>query len=181
MKRIIIQRSLAFFLILVMGAVFSTGVQAKSPKSHATKNPYGADTLTDSPGPNEVVLTVTNHSKVVQFTLKSLRKLGTTQVSIFEPFVQARQAFTTVTLAEIFKSAGILPTADVMTDALNNYVYTNTAKNFTDSQGQLAIARWGAPIPYDQGGPIRIIFPDRSVLGKNLSAWNLSLSLMMVE
>jgi hypothetical protein len=103
------------------------------------------------------------------------------QFSIFEPFVKERQSSTVVTFAEIFKSADISSTADVMTDTNNNYVYSNTAKNFIEPQGQIAIARFGAPIPYDQGGPIRIIFPDRSVLGKNINAWNWSLSIIRVK
>jgi hypothetical protein len=181
MKIIFFKRSLTPSFISVLGVVFASGVQAKSPNSHSTKNPYGADTLIDSPGSNDVVLTGTNHFKIVQFTLKSLRKLGMDQFSIFEPFVKERQSSTVVTFAEIFKSADISSTADVMTDTNNNYVYSNTAKNFIEPQGQIAIARFGAPIPYDQGGPIRIIFPDRSVLGKNINAWNWSLSIIRVK
>ena len=117
----------------------------------------------------------------MKFTFTSLRKLGTTKLSVYEPFVKVRQTFTVVSLAKIFKSANILPTANVITDALNDYIYTNTAKNFTDSQGQLAIARFGAPIPYDQGGPIRIIYPDKSTLSSNLPSWNWSLNVIKVK
>lgn len=168
-------------LIMLLALVSCAGAQASSPTPASTKNPYGATTPIDPPGPNDVVLTVTNHSKIVKFTLKSLRKLGTTQVSIYEPFVKVRQTFTVVSLAKIFKTANILPTDNLMTDALNEYVYSNTAQNFTNSNGQLAIARFGTPIPYDQGGPIRIIFPDKSVLGKNLNSWNWSLNVIMVK
>lgn len=158
-----------------------SGAQSATPKPASTKNPYGASIPIDPPGPNDVVLTVTNHSKVVKFTFTSLRKLGTTKLSVYEPFVKVRQTFTVVSLAKIFKSANILPTANVITDALNDYIYTNTAKNFTDSQGQLAIARFGAPIPYDQGGPIRIIYPDKSTLSSNLPSWNWSLNVIKVK
>ena len=144
MKIISIQRSLALSLITMTRVVFAPGVQAKSPNALSTKNPYGADTPIDSPGSNYVVLIVINHFKAVQFILKSLRKLGAAQDSIFEPFVKAR-------------------------------------KNFTDSQGHLAIVRFGAPIPHDQDGPIRIIYPDRSVSGENINAWNWSLSAIGVK
>ncbi len=165
-------------LLLLTGI---NGAEGVSPKPTPTKNPYGASVPIDPPGPNDVILTVTNHSKVVKFSLTSLRKLGTTQISIFEPFVKVRQTFTVVSLAKIFKSANIPSTAKVLTDALNDYIYTNTAKNFTDSQAQLAIARFGGPIPYDQGGPIRIIFPDKSTLSKNLPSWNWSLNVITVK
>lgn len=181
MKRKFLEPRVIFSLAIAFGLIFPTGVQAATPTPAATSNPYGASTPIDPPGPNDVLLTVTNHSKIVKFTLNSLRKLGTTQISIYEPFVKARQTFTVVSLAKIFKSANISPSATVITDALNEYIYTNTAKNFTNSNGQLAIARFAAPIPYDQGGPIRIIFPDKSVLGKNLNSWNWSLNLITVK
>jgi len=165
-------------LLLVTGVTASDGA---TPKPTPTKNPYGSSVPIDPPRPNDVVLTVTNHTKVVRFSFNSLRKLGSTQVTVYEPFVKVRQTFTVVSLAKIFKSANISPTAKVSTDALNDYIYTNTAKNFTDSLGQLAIARFGGPIPYDQGGPIRIIFPDKSKLSKNLDAWNWSLNVITVK
>jgi len=175
-KRAFVASIAALTMVLSIG-----GAQGATPKPTPTKNPYGASVPVDPPRPNDVILTVTNHSKVVRFSLNSLRKLGATQISIFEPFVKVRQTFTVVSLAKIFKSANILSSATVLTDALNDYIYTNTAKNFTDSQGQLAIARFGGAIPYDQGGPIRIIFPDKSTLGKNLSAWNWSLNVITVK
>lgn len=166
--------------ILVVATTVS-GSYAASPTPSATKNPYGASVPVDPAGPNEIILTVTNHSKVVKFSMNTLRKLGTTEVSIYEPFVKVRQKFTVVALAKIFKSANILPGATIATDALNDYIYTDSARNFINSSGQLAIARFSAPIPYDQGGPIRIIFPDSSPLAKNLNAWNWSLSSMTVK
>lgn len=175
-KHVFATSLVALVLLLSIGTA-----QGATPKPTPTKNPYGASVPIDPPRPNDVVLTVTNQSKIVRFSFNSLRKLGTTQISIYEPFVRVRQTFTVVSLAKIFRSANISPSATVLTDALNDYIYTNTAKNFTDSQGQLAIARFGGPIPYDQGGPIRIIFPDKSTLGKNLSAWNWSLNVITVK
>jgi hypothetical protein len=155
--------------------------QAATPKPTATKNPYGSSQQIDPAGPNDVLLTVSNHSKVVKLSMKALLKLGTSQISIYEPFVKVRQTFTVVPLAKIFKLVNISDSATIITDALNDYIYTNTAKNFTFSNGQLAIARFGSPIPYDQGGPIRIIFPDKTPLASNLNAWNWSLNVIKVK
>ena len=159
----------------------TASAHAATPKPTATKNPYGSSQQIDPPGPNDVLLTLTNHSKIVKLSMNALRKLGTTQISIYEPFVKVRQTFTVVSLAKIFKLAGITDSATVITDALNDYIYTNTAKNFTFSNGQLAIARFGSPIPYDQGGPIRIIFPDKTPLASNLNSWNWSLNVIKVK
>jgi hypothetical protein len=156
-------------------------VQAATPKPTPTKNPYGSSQQIDPAGPNDVLLTVTNHSKVAKLSMNALRKLGTTQISIYEPFVKVRQTFTVISLAKIFKTVGIPAGATIITDALNDYIYTDTVKNFTFSNGQLAIARFGKPIPYDQGGPIRIIFPDKTPLAQNLNAWNWSLNVIKVK
>ena len=159
----------------------TTSADAATPKPAATKNPYGASQQIDPPGPNDVLLTVSNHSKVVKLSLKALRKLGTTQISIYEPFVKVRQTFTVVSLAKIFKLVNVPTGATIITDALNDYIYTDSAKNFTSSNGQLAIARFGSPIPYDQGGPIRIVFPDKTPLASNLNSWNWSLNVIKVK
>jgi hypothetical protein len=113
--------------------------------------------------------------------MSGLRKLGTSELSIYEPFVKARQTFTVIPLSTLFKLVGISSTATIITDALNDYIYTNTAKNFTNSRGVLAIARFGKAIPYDQGGAIRIIFPDKTPLATNLNAWNWSLNVIKVK
>ena len=165
--------ALALGFVLLAPTIMSA--QAASPTPSPTKNPYGASVPVDPPGPNDVVLTVTNHFKVLHFSFNSLKKLGTSEISIYEPFVRARQTFTVVSLAKIFKSAGIPSSANISTVALNDYIYNDTAAHFTNSQGALAIARFGGAIPYDQGGPIRIIFPDKSLYSKNLNAWNWSL------
>ena len=39
----------------------------------------------------------------------------------------------------------------------------------------------GQPISMDRGGPIRIIFPDGTILSKVLDAWNWSISEIVVE
>ena len=73
-----------------------------------------------------------------------------------------------------------LNTQCVMTDAHKNYVYSNTAENFTDSQGRLAIGRFGAPFRYVQRGPIRFTFLDKAALGRNMNTRNWSLSVIRV-
>ena len=147
-------------------------------KATTTSNPYGAGTV-DPPGPDDTVLTVTGPGGTKEFTLEALSALGTKDVTIDEPFVKRRIAFTGVPMKAIFDSVGIAGAVKVRTKALNDYEYNNsTAADFVGSDGLIAVAQDGGPVPVDAGGPIRIIFPDGTTLSKNLDAWNWSLASM---
>jgi len=143
-------------------------------------NPYGAAPI-DPPGPNETVLRLQKGSKVLNFTLATLAKVGTSEITIEEPFVKETQSFTVIPLSKLFNLVGIVPTDKVSTKALNDYVYDNTAEKFLTARGYLAIKRDGQPIPYDQGGVIRIIFPNDSVWSHFLDPWNWSLDSITVK
>lgn len=147
---------------------------AASP-SPTTTNPYGGVKI-DPLGPNETILILSHGKQVVKLSLNALLALRTSEVSVFEPFVQTRQKFTAIKLANLFKLVGIKEKNQVSTVALNDYVYANTAKAFLAADGYLAIKRNGELIPYDQGGPIRIIYPDTSRWSKYLDPWNWSLT-----
>jgi hypothetical protein len=112
----------------------------------------------------------------VSLTYDELNKLATKTITINEPFVKQQQTFTGVALADLFAKAGITESVNVDTVALNDYHYLNTAGAFTGSNALLATQRNGQPIPYDAGGPIRIVYPDGTPLAPVLDAWNWSLS-----
>jgi DMSO/TMAO reductase YedYZ molybdopterin-dependent catalytic subunit len=46
---------------------------------------------------------------------------------------------------------------------------------FTDSDAIIAVGQDGGDIPVDQGGPIRIVFPDGTPGSTRLEAWNWSI------
>ena len=48
------------------------------------------------------------------------------------------------------------------------------------SNALIATTRDNGPIPYDQGGPIRIVFPDGTPLSSVLDAWTWSLATINV-
>mgnify|MGYP006278402119 CR=1 FL=1 len=159
----------------------SSSTTAKSDKATTTSNPYGAGVV-DPPGPTDVVLTVTGPGGTKEFTMDQLKALGTKDLTIYEPFVKRNIAFTGVPMAAIFDTVGIAGDVRVNTEALNEYVYDkSTAADFVGSDGLIAVAQEGKPVPVDQGGPIRIIFPDGTKLSKNLDAWNWSLEKMSVK
>jgi hypothetical protein len=145
-----------------------------------TTNPYGTSTV-DPAGPNEVIFTISKDGKKVQFTSGKLNKLKSSTITIYEPFLKKRQTFTVVTMKSLFALVGISGSDKVATRALNDYVYSNTASKFIAANGYVAIKRNGVDIPYDQGGPIRLVFADNSVWAKNLDAWNWSLSSIAVK
>lgn len=144
--------------------------------SPSTTNPYGAPSI-DPPAPNEPILEVKGGSTPLSLTLDQLNALGpTTTITIDEPFVKKRQTFSGVPLASLLGKAGIPTSATLNTVAINDYHYASAAAPMVESQALIATARDGAPIPYDQGGPIRIVFPDGTPLSSVLDAWNWSLA-----
>jgi len=160
-------------------AAASSAPATASPSPTST-NPYGVATV-DPPGPNEPVLVLSGGSAgKVSLTYDELAKLPTRTITVSEPFVKEQQTFTGVAMSDLFAKAGITDSASVDTLALNDYHYVNTAGAFTASDGLIAIERNGQPIPYDAGGPVRIVFPDGSALASVLDAWNWSLSSLSV-
>ena len=152
-------------------------VPATTPSATATENPYGDGTAVDPPAPGTPVLTVTTaDGESTALSMRQLRRLGTRDITVYEPFVQQQQTFTGVPLDAVLERAGVPPTVTVETIALNDYRFTAEAGEFAASQAMIAVARDGADIPMDQGGPIRLVFPDGTALAGNLDAWNWSLA-----
>jgi hypothetical protein len=145
-----------------------------------TVNPYGAAPI-DPPSANEVILTLTHKSISKKYRFEDLAKLKSSTITIHEPFLKKNQNFTVVPLRTLFTAVGIAGSEIVQTKALNDYIYSTTAKAFLAADGYLAIKRNGQPIPYDQGGPIRIIFPNSSKWSTFLDAWNWSLMSISVK
>lgn len=160
-------------------AASSSAGSASTEAGPSTSNPYGAPSI-DPAGPDEPILTVEGGSTPLSLTLDQLNALGGTTITIDEPFVKKRQTFRGVPLATVLAKAGIPDTATIDTVALNDYRYASAVAPMVGSQALIATERDGAPIPYDQGGPIRIVFPDGTPLSTVLDAWNWSLASISV-
>ena len=145
----------------------------------STTNPYGALSI-DPAAPDEPVLTVQGGSTPLSLTLEQLNALGDVAVTIDEPFVKQRQTFRGVPLAAVLAEAGIPETATIDTVAINDYHFSSAVAPMLKSQALIATERDGTPIPYDQGGPIRLVYPDGSALSRVLDAWNWSLTTITV-
>lgn len=162
--------------------IASAMVLSIAPASQAaeTTNPYGTSTV-DPAGPNEVIFTVSKGGKKVLFTTTKLNKVKSSVISLYEPFLKKRQSFTVIPIKTFFSMVGISGNDKVLTKALNDYIYSNTASKFLAANAYVAIKRNGVDIPYDQGGPIRLVFADDSKWAKNLDAWNWSLDAISVK
>ena len=152
----------------------SSTTTAKSAPT--TENPYGADIEVDPPAPGESVLTVTGPAGEKTYSLEQIAALGPETVTINEPFVNKKQTFTAVPMEALLAPSGLTGSQMIDTTAINEYVYSNTAESFVSGGALLAYELDGKPIPYDQGGPVRIIFADDAPGASNLDAWNWSLS-----
>ena len=146
----------------------------------ADSNPYGGAKVSP-PAPTETILTIKKGSVIKNISMNDLMKMKSKNITIDEPFVKKRQTFRAIPLKNLFALAGIKEGDRVQTIALNDYIYTNTAVAFTAADGYLAFSRSGKPIGYDQGGPIRIIFPDDSRWAHFLDPWNWSLKSLKVK
>jgi hypothetical protein len=164
---------------LAMAILLTFSVAPLATAADST-NPYGTSAV-DPAGPNEVIFTVSKGSKKIQFTSGKLNKMKTVTISIYEPFLKKHQTFTVISMKTFFTMLGISGKDKVITRALNDYVYSNTASKFITAEAFIAIKRNGKDIPYDQGGPLRLVFKDDSSWAKNLDAWNWSLSSIAVK
>lgn len=144
------------------------------------ENPYGASDI-ESPAIDEVILTVRANGKQTTFSLAQLLEFPVSDFNIYEPFIKQNSQFSGVAMSEIFNTTGIGGSDIATTIALNEYAYSNTADKFIGSNAVIAYEQNGSPIAMDRGGPIRIIFPDGTLLSKVLDAWNWSISEIVVE
>jgi hypothetical protein len=160
-------------------AAASSSATTAAASAPTSSNPYGVPSI-DPPAPNEPVLTVTGGTTPLSLTLDQLNALGSATVTIDEPFAKKRQTFSGVPLSAVLAKAGIPETATIDTVALNAYHYASAARPMMDSNAIIATTRDNAPIPYDQGGPTRIVFPDGTPLSSVLDAWNWSLATINV-
>lgn len=65
--------------------------------------------------------------------------------------------------------------------SINDYIYTNKAANFSKAKAYIAFKRSGKDIPYNQGGPLRLVYSNTRSWSKNLDAWNWSLRSIKVR
>lgn len=126
------------------------------------------------PGLDDVVLTVKGDT-TVDFLLRDLDNFEPVETTVIEPFVLREITFKGIYLEDVLSAAGVPPNALIDTVALNEYRYSDEVSALINARAILAYLADGEPIPFDEGGPLRIVFHEDSFYFSELSAWNWSL------
>ena len=113
-----------------------------------------------------------NDDTAVAFDMRTLDALATVTTRIHEPFVEKDLTFTGIPMIDLMARAGIATTATkLQLHALDDYKVELTMADIADRGVLLATKIDAARIPLSAGGPIRLIFPAGSTLGKNKDMW----------
>lgn len=169
---------------LTLGFVIMPGIQSSAAPFNilkaGTTNPYGGTDIDPLPA-SATIFTVTNGKKSINYSKNDLLAIKSTTISIFEPFIGKRQKFTVIPLDYFLAKSSMKSSKTIDTIALNDYIFSDKVRNFRKAKAYLAIQRFGKDIPYDQGGPLRIIYANSSSWVKKLEAWNWSLRTIKVR
>lgn len=133
-----------------------------------------------------VVLTVQgadqpNVGAEVQADISALESLGTSTITVHEPFLNKELEFTVVPLDDVLAAAGVAPDAELLWTALDDYQVHFTRCQLAAEGALLATRIEGAPIDIANGGPVRVVFVDPDgTLGRDTNQWIWSLYLIEV-
>jgi hypothetical protein len=183
-------------LVVVALAVAACGGEEEASQqsaSPAASSPTVVDAGTLAAGEKiaapqgEVVLTVSgaigehNNGKRLELDLASLERMRQVKLEAAEPFLKRRVMFEGVLLSDLLAVAGVPGSASkVSLTALDDYKVDCKVADVRSSQMLLATKADGKHLPVDRSGPIRIVFPDSSSLGRNPDLWIWSVSSMKV-
>jgi hypothetical protein len=191
-------RSIRLVVVALVAAlaVAACGGKQEAPTQAAAPDPSTPRVVDDgtlaagekiSAPKGEVVLTVTgdigtaNKGNKLELDLASLEKMRRVRVESAEPFLKRRVTFEGVLLADLLEVAGVPDSASkVSLTALDDYTVDFKVSDVRSSQMLLATKADGKHMPVDRSGPIRIVFPDNSTLGRNPDLWIWSVSTMKV-
>ena len=135
----------------------------------------------------EVVLTVSgdigaaNKGRTLELDLASLEQMRRVRLETAEPFLKRRVTFEGVLLSDLLAVADVPDTASTVSlTALDDYKVDFKVADVRSSQMLLATKADGKHMPVDRSGPIRIVFPDSSSMGRNPDLWIWSVASMQV-
>ena len=190
-------RSVRLVVVALVAALAEAGCggkeEAPSTAAPSPSTPLVVDNGTLSAGEKisapegEVVLTVSgdigtaNKGKKLELDLASLEKMRRVRLEAAEPFLKRRVMFEGVLLSDLLEVAGVPGSASkVSFTALDDYQVDFKLDDVRSSQMLLATRADGKHMPVDRSGPIRIVFPDSSSLGRNPDLWIWSVATMKV-
>ena len=170
--------------LMLIASLSACAIEDEDSQSTTTaavnENPYGGPDV-PPPSPDEPILKLINGEKTLSLSLNDLRDLPQVEARVFEPFVKSEISFKGVAMNELFRLVDIESDDNVLTVALNDYTYSNFAREFVGTEAFLAYEQEGGAILMSRGGPIRIIVPNDMSLTESLEVWNWSLAEIRVD
>lgn len=177
-------RQVATGLVVAVAVAVAAGLALSEVGRGTAADPTLAplpDAFADGvPAPaDEVVLSLSVDTEVVDWDLATLGLLDQQELTILEPFVERTITFRGPVWVDVLRASG----ADVGPDghelavltALDDYVTELPVAASALGETMLATSADDAPIGIDEGGPIRLVFPDDSPLAENANHWIWSL------
>ncbi|HTE68195.1 MAG TPA: molybdopterin-dependent oxidoreductase [Actinomycetes bacterium] len=180
-------------LVVALAVAACGGKEDKAPQASKTdvSSPLVVDDGSLAAGEKisaptgEVVLTMSgaigtrNKGRQLQLDLASIEKMRRVRLEAAEPFLKRRVMFEGVLMADLLAVAGVPESASkVSMLALDDYKVDFKLEDVRSSQMLLATKADGKHMPIDRSGPIRIVFPDASSLGRNPDLWIWSVASM---
>ena len=182
-------------LVMALAVAACGGKQEEAPQAAGpnASSPQVVDDGTLAAGEEisspkgEVVLTVSgdigaaNKGKTLELDLASLEQMRRVRLETAEPFLKRRVTFEGVLLSDLLAVADVPDTASTVSlTALDDYKVDFKVADVRSSQMLLATKADGKHLPVDRSGPIRIVFPDSSSMGRNPDLWIWSVASMKV-
>lgn len=113
-----------------------------------------------------------NEGAAVAVDMPTLDAMATVTSPMYEPFIKKTVTFTGIPVVALLARAGAAPAATtVRLHALDDYNVELTVSDLKDPRILLATKADGVRIPVSDGGPIRLVFPADSAVGKNKDLW----------
>jgi hypothetical protein len=193
-----VRKSIRLVLVALAAALTLTACGGKDKAAPAAATPSASTPTVVNNGTlaagnkiaapkGEVVLTISgdigeaNKGRKLELDLASLEKMRQVRMQAAEPFLKRRVTFEGVLLSDLLAVAGVPDSASkVSLTALDDYKVDFKVGDVRSSQMLLATKADGKHMPVDKSGPIRIVFPDGSSLGRNPDLWIWSVSTMKV-
>jgi hypothetical protein len=182
-------------LVMALAVAACGGKQEEAPQAAGpnASSPQVVDDGTLAAGEEisspkgEVVLTVSgdigaaNKGRTLELDLASLEQMRRVRLETAEPFLKRRVTFEGVLLSDLLAVADVPDTASTVSlTALDDYKVDFKVADVRSSQMLLATKADGKHMPVDRSGPIRIVFPDSSSMGRNPDLWIWSVASMQV-
>lgn len=154
---------------------------SSTPSTNASPRPITDVTLPAPTGEPILAIGGGRLPVPVEIDLAGLETLPTTTDDIFDPWAKTTDTHTGPDLWTVLRAAGVRDGDTIHLSALDDYAVDVKLADIAAGGAIVATETNGAPIPIEEGGPIRIVFQDGNVAGRNHDNWIWSLNRIEVR